>query len=104
VIYGERAKNTVAGKGLAEMDSVQVDALCYLVLIVSQATTRALALDETLEQRYPDIPWRQIRGTGNRLRHGFATIDHQFVHEIVENGHLDQLLGFARAELDRRGP
>jgi len=85
------------------MDSVQVDALCYLVLIVSEATIRALALDETLDERYPDIPWREIRATGNRLRHGYATIDYQVVHEIVKNGHLAQLLTFARAELDRYG-
>ncbi len=85
------------------MDPIEIDALCYLVLIVSEATIKALALDETLVQTHPDIPWREIRATGNRLRYGYATLDRQVVHEVVQNGHIDQLLAFARAELDLRG-
>ena len=65
---------------------------------------QALVLDEDLAERYPEIPWRQIQGTGNRLRHGYACLDLQVVHEVVENGQIDQLLQFARAELERLGP
>jgi len=85
------------------MEPVELDALCYLVLIVSEATIQALALDENLDRRYPQIPWREIRATDNRLRHGYATIDLQVVHQVVEKGHIDQLLALARTELARAG-
>jgi uncharacterized protein with HEPN domain len=102
-LYGERAKSTVRDRSLGDTEPVELDALCYLVLIVSEATIQALALDEDLAQRHPEIPWREIRATGNRLRHGYATIDLQVVHQVVEKGHIDQLLELARTELVRAG-
>lgn len=102
--YGQRAKDTVRRRTLDEMEAVELDALCYLVLIVSEATTgQALVLDETLAERHPDIPWRDNRDTGNRLRHGYATVDLQVVHEVVEKGHIDRLLTLAQTELERLG-
>jgi uncharacterized protein with HEPN domain len=101
LVYGERAKSTVRGRRLEDMESVEIDALCYLVLIVSEATIQALALDETLTERHPNIPWREIRATGNRLRHASATIDLEVVHEVVDKGHLDPLPTMARSELVR---
>lgn len=103
VLYGERAKQTVRMRSLDELESVEIDAICYLVLIVSEATMQAVALDETLLGRYKDIPWNEIRATGNRLGHGYATIDHQVIHDVVEHGHIDKLIDFARTALERRG-
>lgn len=100
-LYGARAKNTVGNRSLDAMMPVEIDALCYLVIIVNEAVAKALALEPALEQRHPDIPWREIRAIGNRLRHAYASIDFQVVHEVVENGHIDQLLAVARAELQR---
>jgi len=85
------------------MEPVELDALCYLALIVSEATIQALTLDEEFAQRHPEIAWREIRATGNRLRHGYATIDLQVVHQVVEKGHIDQLMELARTELSRAG-
>ncbi len=99
--YGTRAKETVNGRTLDQMQEVEVDALCYLILIVSEATTQALALDPNLADRHPDVPWREIRATGNRLRHGYASIDREVVHDIVENGHIARLLHVARIEIER---
>ncbi len=102
-LYGERAKNTVGGRALADLQPVELDALCYLVLIVnvSEATVQALALDVDLDGRHPTIPWREIRATGNRLRHGYATLDLEVVYQVVAQGHIDQLIELARSELDR---
>jgi uncharacterized protein with HEPN domain len=101
--YGERAKTAVRGRRLDEMEQIEVDGLCYLVLILTEASIQALALDESLDRRYPDIPWRDIRDTGNRLRHGYASLDLQVVHEVVEKGQIDQLMYVAREELERLG-
>jgi uncharacterized protein with HEPN domain len=85
------------------MEPVESDARCYHVLIVSEATIPALALDETLDERRPEIPWPKTRAPGSRLRHGYATIGLQVVYEVVEKGHNDQLLALARTELERSG-
>ncbi len=71
------------------MEQIEIDGLCYLVPILTEATIQASALDESLDQRYPEIPWRDIRDMGNRLRHGYASLDLGVVHEVVENGHID---------------
>ncbi len=87
VYYGDRAKETVRNRQFAEMESVEIDALCYLVLIVTEAALRALALDPQIATRHGEIPWHEIRGTGNRLRHGYATLDRQeFVKSAVADG------------------
>lgn len=40
--------------------------------IVSEA---AIRLGEEAERRCPDMPWRDIRGIGNQLRHAYERID-----------------------------
>jgi len=40
--------------------------------IVSEA---AIRLGPEAERRCPDIPWRDIRGIGNQLRHAYERID-----------------------------
>jgi len=40
--------------------------------VISEA---AIRLGEEAEQRCPDLPWRDIRGIGNQLRHSYELID-----------------------------
>jgi uncharacterized protein with HEPN domain len=40
--------------------------------IISEA---AIRLGSEAEQRCPDLPWRDIRGIGNQLRHAYERID-----------------------------
>jgi hypothetical protein len=40
--------------------------------IVSEAAVR---LRDEAERRCPDVPWRDIRGIGNQLRHAYERID-----------------------------
>ena len=47
-----------------------------------------------MKTNHPQIPWAQIRGLGNRLRHGYETIDAEVVWDIV---HKD--LGLLRSAL-----
>lgn len=39
---------------------------------------------------YPDIPWREIAGIGNVLRHGYRLVDQTVIWGVVEN-HLAPL-------------
>ena len=52
-------------KTFAANDQV-VFAVKYALVIISEATAK---LGETAPDLRPDIPWREIRGLGNRLRH-----------------------------------
>jgi uncharacterized protein with HEPN domain len=47
-------------------------AIKYSLLIISEAATK---LDDIAVTLCPDIPWREIRGLGNRLRHEYDNID-----------------------------
>jgi uncharacterized protein with HEPN domain len=47
-------------------------AVKYALLIISEA---AVKLGKFATDRCPDIPWREIRGLGNRLRHDYDAID-----------------------------
>jgi uncharacterized protein with HEPN domain len=40
--------------------------------IISEA---AIRLGDEAERRCPDVPWRDIRGIGNQLRHAYERID-----------------------------
>jgi uncharacterized protein with HEPN domain len=102
-LFGKRAKAIVDDRTFDAMQEVEREALCYLVLVVTEATIQALGLDDTLTHRYPEIPWRQIGAMGNQLRHGYASLDLEVVHDVVNNGNIDQMLAFARSELEERG-
>lgn len=41
-------------------------------------------IPEDQKALHPEIPWVQLRGLGNRLRHGYETIDHAIVWDIVQ--------------------
>jgi uncharacterized protein with HEPN domain len=47
-------------------------AVKYALLIIGEA---AVKLGDDATDLCPDVPWRDIRGLGNRLRHDYDTID-----------------------------
>jgi uncharacterized protein with HEPN domain len=48
--------------------------------IVSEA---AIRLGDEAERRCPDLPWRDIRGIGNQLRHAYERIDLDTIWKAV---------------------
>ncbi|MFQ6017186.1 MAG: DUF86 domain-containing protein [Kiloniellaceae bacterium] len=44
----------------------------------------AVKLGDDAERLCPDIPWRDIRGLGNRLRHAYTTVDVTRIWLIVD--------------------
>jgi uncharacterized protein with HEPN domain len=50
-------------------------------MIISDA---AIRLGETAPTPQPGIPWREIRGLGNRLRHGYDSIDLARIWLLIE--------------------
>ncbi len=56
-------------------------AVKYALLIISEATAK---LGDIAPGLRPDIPWREIRGLGNRLRHEYDTVDLARVWLMIE--------------------
>lgn len=62
-------------------DDRVVFAVKYALMIVSEA---AVKLGDTATDLCPDIPWREIRGLGNRLRHAYDTVDVARIWLLIE--------------------
>lgn len=56
-------------------------AVKYALMVISEATAK---LGDTAPGLRPDIPWREIRGLGNRLRHDYDTVDLARVWLLIE--------------------
>jgi len=52
------------------------------LLIVAEAAT---ALGADAEALCPHIPWREIRGLGNQLRHAYDGVDPSVLWEIIQD-------------------
>ena len=62
--------------------------------IISEA---AIRLGEEAERRCPDIPWRDIRGIGNQLRHAYERIDLNTIWNAVTDDLPALKVGVQRA-------
>lgn len=65
--------------------------------IISEA---AIRLGEEAEARCPGLPWRDIRGIGNQLRHGYDRIDLEQVWRTLASD-LPPLKAAAQKALNR---
>jgi uncharacterized protein with HEPN domain len=63
-----------------ESDRVLFLALLKLVEIVGEAAWR---ISEPFQSAHPEIPWREIIGTRNRLVHGYDSVDSDILWAIV---------------------
>lgn len=64
-----------------ERDDKVAYAVKYALLRISEGAHR---LKDVAAELCPDVPWRDIRGLGNRLRHAYDTIDIGLIWMIVE--------------------
>jgi uncharacterized protein with HEPN domain len=67
--------------------------------IISEASRH---LTDDIKARHPEIPWRNVAGIGNVLRHGYETIAPALLWRLVRND-LPVLADICRAELTREG-
>ncbi len=70
----ERIERFTAGMDLQAFAGTEqtVLAVKYALLTISEAAAK---LGDYGAEICPEIPWREIRGLGNRLRHDYANID-----------------------------
>jgi uncharacterized protein with HEPN domain len=79
-------------------DPKTVAAVERKLLLISEAATR---LGEEADVLCPDLPWRQIRGIGNWLRHRYEHVDPETIWRTVVDD-LPSLQASAQQALSRR--
>lgn len=67
------------------------------LLTIGEACAKILAVDETVETRFPGVPWRSIRGMANILRHEYGRVDPEVVWVTITGPDLRTLAEAIRA-------
>lgn len=62
-------------------DQVQFNASLLLLINIGEYANR---LSENTRNKYPNIPFQQIRGLRNRVAHDYTGIDYEMVFDIVK--------------------
>jgi uncharacterized protein with HEPN domain len=68
--------------------------------IVSEATRH---IPQAMKAEYPDIPWHQIAGIGNVLRHDYDLVDDHITWDVAKT-HFPHLRAVAVAMLAKLPP
>jgi len=79
-----RAMDFTQGRERSDLESDEQLSLA-LVRLLEILGEAARNVSEDLRNDYPDIPWRQIAGTRDRLIHGYFDVDLDIVWQIVSN-------------------
>lgn len=97
-----RAQEICAGKTLETLlaDWQATAALERFLEIVGEAVKR---LPPELRDRYPQVPWKEIAGTRDRLSHGYDVIEREVLWDAVQND-VPVLLKVAEQMLAELGP
>ena len=90
----------IQARGDLTQDEVLYDAALRNLQTLSEATQ---FLPDELKNRYPEIPWREIRGFRNILVHNYlGSIDPLTVKTVIDR-HLPQLETIISAMLNEAG-
>ena len=78
----QKAQQFIKGRTRAEIerDETLTLALVRLLEIIGEA---AKSVSPETRQRYPDIPWKEITGTRDRLIHGYFDVDWNILWQIL---------------------
>ncbi len=77
-----KAKHFIQGRSRGELDSDEMLALAVIRLLeVMGEATRGLS--QEVKDKNPQIPWKQIAGTRDRLIHGYFDVDLDIICNIV---------------------
>lgn len=79
-----KAQSFVAGKERSDLESDEMLALALVRLleILGEAASR---VSPEVQAQLPELPWRQMTGTRNRLIHGYFNVDLDIIWAIVKN-------------------
>ena len=78
----KRAIDFMQGRAKSDLESDEQLSLA-MVRLLEILGEAAKNVSEDLRKDYPDIPWRQIAGTRDRLIHGYFDVDLDIVWQII---------------------
>lgn len=75
-------------------------AIIMSLIIIGEAATKVMERHGEFTEKYPEIPWRSMRGMRNRIAHGYFDINLDVVWDTVQTA-LPMLLERLCAVRDR---
>ncbi len=84
VHYARMAVKAVAGRARHDLDGdpVLAAALERFIEVIGEAASR---VSGEARSRLPGVPWLEIIGMRNRLVHGYASVDHNILWDVVSS-------------------
>ncbi len=81
--YARDAVQLSTGRTRQDLDADRIFAyaMTHLVEVIGEAAAR---ISESTRNQHPEIPWRPIIGTRNRLIHGYDQIDRNILWDILQ--------------------
>jgi uncharacterized protein with HEPN domain len=73
------------------------------LIIIGEAVTKVMDRDPAFAARHSQIPWRNMRGTRNRITHGYFDINLDVVWETVQQALPELLPHLTAAREDAEG-
>ena len=77
-----KASYFIQGRSRGELNSDEILALAVIRLLEVMGEA-ARGLSEEIKDKNPQIPWKQITGTRDRLIHGYFDVDLDIIWNIV---------------------
>ena len=95
IVFGERLLSYTSGMDQSAFvaDRRTYDAVLRNLELIGEAATH---IPETVRIAHPEIDWRSIIGTRNRVAHGYMGIDDDVVWDIVQSDIPDLLPNLRR--------
>ena len=99
--FCERIRNYTAGQDKAAFvaSPMSYDATLRNLELIGEAATQ---IPETVRDAHPEIPWRAIVGTRNRLAHAYLHIDDDIIWTLIVDA-VPELLAALRKLLETAG-
>lgn len=90
LFYARQAVAAVAGRERADLDSdlILAAALERFIEVIGEAASK---ISSATQGASVQIPWREIVGMRHRLVHGYASVDHDVVWDVV-SGDLVEII------------
>jgi len=73
------------------VDKRTQQAVVMSLVIIGEAATKVMDRHTGFVEKYPTVPWRNMRGMRNRIAHGYFEIDFDVVWDTVHTALPDLL-------------
>lgn len=82
--FGEKALSYTEGldQDAFVADSLIYDATLHNLTLIGEAATH---ISEAIREQHPEVPWRAIVGTRNRIMHAYLGIDDDVIWDIIQD-------------------